>query len=112
VDDYLADTRCGFNLDPDGLKAMFEGAAQAGTRTSEVRTDLPLYIAVGAKDPINGDLALLHALQQRYRGAGLTDLTVITYADARHEILNETNRAEVMDAMAGWIHAHDLVRSR
>ena len=109
VDAYLADPRCGFNLDPDGLRAMFAGAARAGEATSQVRTDLPLYIAVGELDPVNGELALLHALEQRYREAGLTELTVITYPGARHEILNETNRAEVVTAMLDWMRSHGLI---
>jgi alpha-beta hydrolase superfamily lysophospholipase len=32
---------------------------------------------------------------QRYRDAGLSDVTVRLYAGARHELLNETNRDEV-----------------
>ena len=108
VDAYLADPLTGFNLDQDGLKAMFDGAAKAGAATSQVRSDLPLYIAVGAMDPVNGGLALLNALQQRYVDAGLTNLTVVTYPDARHEILNETNRDEVVDAMVDWVHAQEL----
>ena len=32
---------------------------------------------------------------QRYRDAGLADVTVRLYAGARHELLNETNRDEV-----------------
>ncbi|HTA08517.1 MAG TPA: alpha/beta hydrolase, partial [Streptosporangiaceae bacterium] len=46
-------------------------------------------------DPVNGGLALLHPLADRLRDAGLTDVTVVTYPGARHEILNETNSAEV-----------------
>ncbi|HVV08275.1 alpha/beta hydrolase [Amycolatopsis sp.] len=108
VDAYLADPRCGFNLDPDGLKAMFEGVARAGEAAGRVRTDLPLYIAVGELDPVNGDLALLRALEQRYLDAGLTDLTVVTYPGARHELLNETNRTQVITAMIDWMRGHDL----
>ena len=110
MDAYLADPRCGFNLDPAGLKAMFDGAARAAAATDRVRADLPLYIACGEKDPINGELALLHALEQRYRSAGLTDVTVVTYPDARHEILNETNRADVVTAMIDWLRAHHLTQ--
>ncbi|GAB3378632.1 alpha/beta fold hydrolase [Amycolatopsis echigonensis] len=109
VDAYIADPRCGFSLDPDGIKAVFEGAALAATRTDEVRADLPLYIAVGDQDPVNGGLALLHPLEQRYREAGLKDVTVVAYPGARHEILNETNRAEVMAAMTDWCRAHGLI---
>jgi alpha-beta hydrolase superfamily lysophospholipase len=108
VDAYIADPRCGFNLDPAGLTAVFDGAAKAAEATDHIRADLPMYIACGEKDPVNGDLALLHALDQRYRTAGLTDLTIVTYPDARHEILNETNRTEVVTAMIDWLRAHEL----
>jgi alpha-beta hydrolase superfamily lysophospholipase len=64
---------------------------------------LPLYIAVGSKDPVNAELALLWALVDRYRDAGLTDVTVRVYDDGRHEILNETNRAEVLDDLLVWL---------
>jgi alpha-beta hydrolase superfamily lysophospholipase len=35
--------------------------------------------------------------------AGLTDVTVRTYPDARHEILNETNRDDVISELISWI---------
>jgi len=59
--------------------------------------------AVGESDPVNGGLALLTPLVDRYRAAGLADVTVRTYPDARHEILNETNSAEVIAELAGWL---------
>ncbi len=45
-------------------------------------------------------------LGQRYRDAGLTDVTVRLYEDARHEILNETNRDEVTADVVAWLGAH------
>jgi alpha-beta hydrolase superfamily lysophospholipase len=35
--------------------------------------------------------------------AGLTDVTIRTYPDARHEILNETNRDEVIADLKSWL---------
>lgn len=64
--------------------------------------DLPVYLAVGSKDPVNGELALLWALVDRYRDAGLNDVTVRVYDDGRHEILNEINRAEVIEDLVKW----------
>jgi alpha-beta hydrolase superfamily lysophospholipase len=111
VDAYIADPRCGFNLDPDGLKAVFDGAARAAepAAVAKIRSDLPLYIAVGALDPVNSNQQLLTPLVERYRAAGLTDLTVTVYPDARHEILNETNRDEVMTDLLSWLRQHDLL---
>lgn len=65
--------------------------------------DLPMYVAVGSKDPVNGGLTLLWPLIDRYRTAGLTDVTVRVYDDGRHEILNEINRSEVIDDLLQWL---------
>ncbi|WP_329062278.1 alpha/beta hydrolase [Amycolatopsis sp. NBC_01480] len=104
VDAYVADPLCGFGLEQTAAKAMFEGARRLAdpTAVSGMRSDLPLCIAVGEQDPVNGGLALFDALVQRYRDAGLTDVTTHVYPGARHEILNETNRAEVISDLLAW----------
>ncbi len=105
VDAYLADPRCGFGIDTDSAKGMFAGARRAADpgQAAAIRPDLPLYIAAGELDPVNANLALLDVLVDRYRAAGLTDVTVRTYRGARHEILNETNRDEVVADILDWL---------
>ena len=105
VDAYIADPRCGFGIDTDAAKDMFAGARRMADpgQMAAVRPDLPLYIAAGELDPVNANLALLNVLVDRYRAAGLTDVTVRTYPGARHEILNETNRDEVVASIIDWI---------
>ena len=105
VDAYIADPRCGFGIDTDAAKDMFAGARRVADpgQVAAVRSDLPLYIAAGELDPVNANLALLNVLADRYRAAGLTDVTVRTYPGARHEILNETNRDEVVGSIIDWI---------
>jgi alpha-beta hydrolase superfamily lysophospholipase len=73
------------------------------TRLAAMRHDLPVYIAVGEHDPVNGQLALVHALVERYRTAGLTDVTLTTYPEARHEVFNEINRTEVIADLLTWL---------
>ena len=105
VDAYLADPRCGFGIDTGAAKDMFAGARRMADpgQVAAVRPDLPLYIAAGELDPVNANLALLNVLVDRYRAAGLTDVTVRTYPGARHEILNETNRDEVVASILDWL---------
>jgi alpha-beta hydrolase superfamily lysophospholipase len=105
VDAYVADPRCGFGIDTDAAKDMFAGARRMADpgQVGAVRPDLPLYIAAGELDPVNANLALLNVLVDRYRAAGLTDVTVRTYPGARHEILNETNRDEVVASILDWM---------
>jgi alpha-beta hydrolase superfamily lysophospholipase len=105
VDAYIADPRCGFGIDIDAAKDMFAGARRMADpgQVAATRPDLPLYIAAGELDPVNANLALLNVLVDRYRAAGLTDVTVRTYPGARHEILNETNRDEVVADILDWL---------
>ena len=106
VDAYLADPLCGFGIDAVSLKDMFAGARRLADPAEVARMphDLPVYVAVGSKDPVNGALTLLWPLVDRYRAAGLSDVTVRVYDDGRHEILNEINRAEVIDDLLQWLH--------
>jgi alpha-beta hydrolase superfamily lysophospholipase len=106
VDAYISDPMCGFGIDTASAKAMFAGARRLAdpAQVAAMRSDLPVYLAAGEKDPVNGGLTLLNTLADRYREAGITDLTVQIYPDARHEILNETNRDEVVAGLIGWIN--------
>jgi alpha-beta hydrolase superfamily lysophospholipase len=105
VDAYLTDPLCGFGIDATSAKEMFAGARRLADPAEVARMPhyLPLYVAVGSKDPVNAELALMWALVDRYRAAGLDDVTVRVYDDGRHEILNEINRAEVIDDLLEWL---------
>jgi alpha-beta hydrolase superfamily lysophospholipase len=98
VDLYVADPQCGYTLDDEAMGAMLAGGAVAAdpARLANVRKDLPIHLAVGDQDPVNAGLALVKALEARYADAGLTDVTTTAWPGARHEILNETNRDEVV----------------
>ncbi|MGE5286584.1 MAG: alpha/beta fold hydrolase [Micromonosporaceae bacterium] len=105
VDKYVNDPRCGFGLDAAATRAMFAAARQMADpgRVAGMRKDLPIYIATGEMDPVNGQLALVNALVDRYTSAGLTDVTLKVYPQARHEIFNEINRGEVIDDLLAWL---------
>jgi alpha-beta hydrolase superfamily lysophospholipase len=105
VDAYVADSRCGFGLDVEGGKAMFVRARDVADpeRLAGIRKDLPVHVMVGDRDPVNGQLALVNALVTRLRSAGLTDVTLTVWPEARHEIFNETNRNEVEADLLAWL---------
>jgi len=116
VDAYIADPLCGFGIDAASVKEMFAGARRLADPAEVARMPhyLPVYLAVGSKDPVNGELTLLWALVDRYRAAGLNDVTVRVYDDGRHEILNEINRAEVIEDLLHWLQrvsAHPTART-
>lgn len=108
VDLYVADPWCGFDLPEATVPALFGAAAKLADPAvlAGIRSDLPLLIASGSDDPLSGGGELVQLLGQRYRDAGLVDVTVTVYDGARHEILNETNRDEVTADIVAWLDAH------
>jgi alpha-beta hydrolase superfamily lysophospholipase len=67
--------------------------------------DLPLLIQVGSDDPLGGTVSaekLAHAYLNR---SHLSDVELIVYDGARHEVFNETNRAEVTEDLVAWLAA-------
>ena len=108
VDAYVADPWCGFETPPETIPLLFGGAARLADpeALSGIRSDLPLLIASGSDDPLAGGGELVNLLGERYRAAGVEDVTVTVYPGARHEILNETNRDEVTADIIGWLDAH------
>lgn len=104
-DAYIADPLCGFALTGASMASVFD----EGRRTTDlaqlaaVRKDLPLYLFTGDRDPVNMNLAWFDPLVQRLRASGFVDLSTHVYGGARHEVLNETNRAEVIAGLVAWV---------
>ena len=105
VDAYVADPLCGFGINQRAMQSMAEAAKRLTdpAEISRIRTDLPIYILAGDKDPINNNLEFLRPLAERYRAAGIANVTEKYYPDGRHEMFNETNRAEVLGDLLSWI---------
>jgi alpha-beta hydrolase superfamily lysophospholipase len=106
VDSYVADPLTGFGLDAGAVRALFDGARPLADpqALAGVRTTLPMYVAVGDADPLNASLTLVNPLIARYRAAGLTDVELKVYQDARHELVNETNRDEFAVDLGNWLN--------
>ncbi|MFT3820726.1 MAG: alpha/beta hydrolase [Rubrivivax sp.] len=108
VDAYVADPWCGWDVPDDVIPSLFAPAARLAdpARLAGIRRDLPILIASGDADPLAGGGALVQMLGQRYRDAGIADVTVTLYPAARHEILNETNRDQVTADIVAWLRGH------
>ncbi len=105
VDAYIDDPACGFGVAAAGLAGMLQGTAGAADpeRLGAIRADLPILIVSGDADPLAGGGALVELVGQRYRDAGVKDVTGKLYPGARHEIFNETNRDEVTADLIAWL---------
>jgi alpha-beta hydrolase superfamily lysophospholipase len=105
VDAYIADPLCGFNVNAESYGSLFAVAPRLAevAEIRRIRRDLPIFLFVGDRDPVNADLAWFQPLIDRYREAGLTDVSWHVYGGARHEVLNELNRSEVVANLQAWI---------
>lgn len=112
VDRYIADPLCGFGLDA----ASFGSLAAEGPRLADpsaianIPDRLPIYIFSGDRDPLHSVLGGVMPLIERYRAAGKR-IESRLYEDGRHEMLNETNRTEVVDDLWRWIEPLLALRS-
>ncbi len=105
VDLYIADPMCGFSVTPASMQSMVEVLLPTADAAEimKIRSDLPVYFMSGDKDPVGGpDLNFLKTLIERYAARGLT-VTKDFYKDGRHEILNETNRGEVVANLRAFV---------
>ena len=108
VDAYVADPLCGFDTPAETMPALFSHVERLADpeALAGIRSDLPLLLVSGAADPLAGGGQLIELLAQRYRDAGLGDVTARVYPGARHEVFNETNRDEVIGDVVDWVRAH------
>ena len=79
------------------FKFFLNGLKESYKKENLAKIDVnkPIAIFSGAQDPVGGKGKLVQKLYEQYKTLGVKDLTVKLYPDARHEILNEINRAEV-----------------
>ncbi|WP_309065607.1 alpha/beta hydrolase [Microbacterium sp.] len=83
-----------------------EAAKLYGVPRRDLGRDIPVLLLVGRDDPVGGPRSV-HKLAAAYRTrSGLSDVTTLVYPDARHELFNETNQAEVRADVLAWLDTH------
>jgi len=104
VDKYAQDPLCVFPVTNALALDLVEGLSTLASPALAARIpkDLPLYIFKGSRDSVAVNL---QSLLDVYRKAGLKRVTYKEYPDGRHEMLNETNRAEVTADLIAWLDA-------
>lgn len=105
VDAYLADPLCGFPLSAGAWVDFLEGKRRLGdaVHLAAVPKDLPIRLIAGTRDPVGEMGSGVRRLRDLYVGAGVRDVSLKLYEDARHELVNEINRDEVMRDLVQWL---------
>lgn len=105
VDRYIVDPMCGFVFTVNGFYTLFELISRLHKRENleRIPKTLPVFMLSGDADPV-GDYG--RGVQKAYeslKDVGIENITLKMYEGGRHELLNETNRVEVMEDVFRWI---------
>jgi alpha-beta hydrolase superfamily lysophospholipase len=63
---------------------------------------LTVYVSSGSRDPVSTGTKMLQPMLAQYQAAGLK-VQHKFYLEARHELLNEKNREEVIADLLSWM---------
>ena len=104
VDRYVNDPLCGFIATTQLWIDLLGGLAtiSATKALSQIDPGLPLLVIGGDCDPVSAGKRL-NDLAGALKVAGLKNVELKTYPGARHELLNESNRAEVTAYLITWL---------
>ncbi|MBT1610017.1 MULTISPECIES: alpha/beta hydrolase [Curtobacterium] len=103
VIDAMAVDPLAVEADVIGLFGLADTLRLLGVPRRGIPHDLPMLLQVGSDDTLGGPRSI-ERLAQAYRRRGrLSDVTVQVYEGARHEVYNETNRAEVIGDLVAWL---------
>lgn len=104
VDEYLADQYCGFPFTVSALAVLMELNIKCNSKEIFAATpkSMPILLLSGVNDPVGDYGRGVRRTCEVYKKNGLEHAEIKLYSEARHEVLNEFNKAEVMRDMLAW----------
>jgi alpha-beta hydrolase superfamily lysophospholipase len=105
VDRYAADPFCGFQCSNGYWKGFLASLARIykPANMRGIRKNLPIYLFAGTEDQVGKKGRGVVALRNQLEKAGCQPVHMALYKDARHDLLHETNRDEVIKDLLAWL---------
>lgn len=105
VQKYEQDPFCGFVCSPGFFYDLLSGLSQIHdpALSAAIPKDLPMLVMSGGADPVGKMGKGVEQFVEQYRKLGLTAIKTVIYPESRHELLNESNRAEVTEDILLWL---------
>jgi alpha-beta hydrolase superfamily lysophospholipase len=72
--------------------------------SKKIASDFPILLIAGSEDPLGAERGNM-MLAKAFTRAGVQDVTMIIYPEARHEMFNELNKHEVLADLTNWLNA-------
>lgn len=106
VEKYIADPLCGFVCKCSLYRDMMGGLKFLTNQRNidRMNKEAPVYFMSGAEDPVGDYGAGVKKAYKAFCDAGLRDVMIRLYPGGRHEMLNETNREDVMQDILNWLN--------
>ena len=97
VDKYIADPLLGFSASIGLAREMLGGMLmnQEKENLDKMPKNLPVLFVSGDKDPVGSNGKGVQQTYEAFWAAGMQNLRLKLYPDARHEMHNELNREEL-----------------
>ncbi|SDC35154.1 Lysophospholipase, alpha-beta hydrolase superfamily [Pelagirhabdus alkalitolerans] len=105
TDAYKQDPLCGYLSTAQFYVDLLSGIEKVHKQhqNDAMNVAIPLLIISGDEDPVGGNGDGVKKVIQHYKDAHFKDVTSHLYPGARHELLFETNRDEVISDMINWL---------
>lgn len=107
VDKFIGDPKCNFTFTVAGYRDLLNAllCANSAPVIENTPTDIPLLFLSGSMDAVGEYGDGVHKAVARYIDHGC-DVDVRLYHEARHELLFELNRGEVMRDILNFLEKH------
>src|SRR5699024_12849811 len=70
---------------------------------AHINHDLPIYLIAGTNDTVGNHGKAVKLVYEQYLAAGIQNVSISLYQDARHELLSELNKQEVYTDVSNWL---------
>ncbi|PZL75559.1 alpha/beta hydrolase [Enterococcus plantarum] len=105
VKEYENDSLTGFTFTNNGFYTLFrlvDGANREGW-AQNIDQDLPILVISGEQDPVGDFGKGPRKVAKELDEAGIKDVSLVLFAELRHEILLENEKTEVYKAIGAWL---------
>lgn len=104
---FIEDPKRSFTFTAAGFRDLFQLVYQCNHKETmaKIPKDMPLLFLSGLEDPLGQYGRGVRQITDDLCSAGFTDVRLLLYPGARHELCHETNREEVFADIVAWLDA-------
>lgn len=104
VDKYINDPYCGGVFSSSFYRDFLKGLKLISQNTELIPKTLPILMISGGDDPVGGPKKLIENLYKSYQDNNIKNVNYKLYPGARHELLHEENKEEVIEDCLNWFN--------